>query len=87
MRKESKYNKSLIDLAEVLLEDNKTLSIRVSGTSMYPSLHEGDICYEEKYSIEDLKIGDIIACRRDNFLIMHRLKRLTKKLTVHTLLK
>ena len=79
MRKESKYNKSLIDLAEVLLEDNKTLSIRVSGTSMYPSLHEGDICYEEKYSIEDLKIGDIIACRRDNFLIMHRLKRLTKK--------
>ena len=79
MRKESKYNKSLIDLAEVLLEDSNTLSIRVSGSSMYPSLKEGDICYEQKCPVEDLKKGDIIARRKNNFFIMHRLKRLSKR--------
>ena len=78
MRKESRYNKSLIDLAEVLLEDNNTLSIKLSGNSMFPSLKEDDICFEEKCRIEDVKIGDIIACRSGNFLIMHRLKRMKK---------
>ncbi|NLO69677.1 MAG: ATP-binding cassette domain-containing protein, partial [Porphyromonadaceae bacterium] len=76
MRIESKYNKPLIDLAEEILDENNKLRIKVNGYSMYPSFRNGDICIEEKCRIEELKIGDIVVCRRNNFLIMHRLKKL-----------
>lgn len=79
MRKESKYNKPLIDLAEEILEENGVLRIKVNGFSMYPSFRNGDVCLEEKCKIEDLKIGDVIVCRNKNFLIMHRLKKLVFK--------
>ena len=79
MRKESKYHKTLVDLAEVLLEENNTLSVKVSGISMFPSLKDGENCFLEKCRIKELKIGDIIACRRGNFLIVHRLKRIKKQ--------
>ena len=73
MRKESKYNKSLIDLAEVLLEDNKTLSIRMNGLSMYPALQHGDTGMVKKCFTDELKIGDIVVWRSDNLLVAHRL--------------
>ncbi|MBP1663810.1 MAG: transporter related protein, partial [Bacteroidetes bacterium] len=78
MQKESKYHKTLIDLAEVLLEDKNTLSIRVSGFSMYPVLQEGDICYVEKCNTEELKKGDIIVFRDGKQLIAHRLLHIQK---------
>ena len=78
MQKESKYHETLIDLAEVLLEDKNTLSIRVSGFSMYPVLQEGDICFVEKCSTEELKRGDIIVFRDGKKLIAHRLLHIQK---------
>ena len=60
MRKESKYNKSLIDLAEVLLEDNNTLSIRMYGLSMYPALQHGDTGLIKKCFPDEVKKGDVV---------------------------
>ena len=63
MRKESKYNKSLIDLAEVLLEDNNTLSIRMYGLSMYPALQHGDTGVIKKCFPDEVKMGDVVMWR------------------------
>ncbi len=71
--KNEKLNKQLIDLAETLLEDNKSIKFSMKGFSMYPTLKEGDTGLVEKCSVDELKKGDIIVFRLNNNLIAHRL--------------
>ena len=79
MRKESKYNKSLIDLAEVLLEDNNTLSIRMYGLSMYPALQHGDTGLIKKCFPDEVKKGDVVVWRSGDRLVAHRLVTCERK--------
>ena len=79
MRKETATSHSLVDLTEVLLEDNKTISIRTKGYSMFPVLQPGDTCYVKKCNAEKLKKGDIIVFRDGQLLVAHRLLSIEKK--------
>jgi len=66
-------NKELLEITENLLDKNHTLSFRMQGYSMYPTLKEGDLGLVEKCSPEELKIGDIVVFKAHDKLIAHRL--------------
>ena len=67
------FNNQLLDFAETLLDENHSLSFRMQGYSMYPTLKAGDIGYVEKCLPDDLIIGDIVVFKANNKLVAHRL--------------
>jgi len=71
--KQEELNSQLLDFAETLLDDNHSLSFRMQGYSMYPTLKPGDIGTIEKCSHEDLTVGDIVVFKANNKLVAHRL--------------
>ena len=71
--KQEKLNNDLINFAESLLDENHTLSFRMHGNSMYPTLKDGEWGHVEKYSPDQLKVGDIVVFKAHEKLIAHRL--------------
>lgn len=78
MKKEA-INNNLLDFAESLLDDNHTLSFRMAGNSMYPTLKAGELGQVEKCSPNELKIGDIVIFKAHGKLVAHRLIDISKK--------
>lgn len=70
---QNQRNNELIDVVESLLDENRTLSFRMHGNSMYPTLKEGDLGQVDKCRPEDLKIGDIVVFKSQEKLVAHRL--------------
>jgi signal peptidase len=68
----------LLELAEILLEDNNSISFRMKGFSMYPTLKEGDVGLVEKCAVGDLKAGDIVIFKSGENLVCHRLIKIDK---------
>ncbi len=64
---------SIVDFAESILESNHTVSIRMTGYSMYPALRPGDIGHIEKCVPNEIKVGDIVVFKYREKLIAHRL--------------
>jgi ATP-binding cassette subfamily B protein len=71
--KQEELNNKLFDLAENMLNADHSLSYKLKGYSMYPTLKPGDIGFVEKCTIEDLKIGEILVFKANNMLVGHRL--------------
>lgn len=71
--KQKKQSHQLIDLVESLLDENHSLSFRMHGNSMFPTLRDGDLGYVEKCSYNELLIGDILVFKVQDKLIAHRL--------------
>ena len=71
--KQTELNNQILDVVESLLDDNHTLSFRMQGFSMYPTLQAGDLGHVEKCSADDLSIGDLIVFRANDKLVAHRL--------------
>jgi len=77
--KQEELNNQLFNFAETLLEDDHSLSYKMRGNSMYPTLKPGDIGKVEKCSPQELKVGDIIVFRLNNILIGHRLIKISNE--------
>lgn len=73
MPKDSNITNKWADFTEFLLENEKSISMRAKGFSMYPTLKTGDKCLLEKCHLNELRKGDIIACRNNQNFILHRL--------------
>jgi signal peptidase I len=74
------YNESLKDMSLVLLSEGKTIRIRASGYSMYPSIKPGTLLLIEPLARKGRPIpGEIVAIRRENGLVVHRIQRRTVK--------
>ena len=71
--KQKNLNDQMLDIVESLLDDNHTLSFRMQGFSMYPTLKAGDLGYVLKCRANDLTVGDLIVFKQNNKLIAHRL--------------
>jgi len=71
--KQEKLNNDLINFSESLLDENHTLSFRMHGNSMYPTLKDGEWGHVEKCRPDQLKIGDIVVFKAHEKLIAHRL--------------
>jgi signal peptidase I len=63
-----------------LLSEGKTIRIKAHGYSMYPSIKPGSLLLIEPISVKGHpKPGEIIAVKRDQGLIVHRLVRIVSR--------
>jgi ATP-binding cassette subfamily B protein len=71
--KQEEINNQLYDMAENMLNENLSLSYKMKGFSMYPTLKPGDIGLVEKCNPKALKIGDIVVFKSNDILTGHRI--------------
>ena len=65
------------DLSLTLLSEGKTIRIKAHGYSMFPCIKPGSLLLIEPINIKGFpRPGEIIAIKRENGLIVHRLSRL-----------
>jgi hypothetical protein len=63
-----------------LLDEGKTIRIKAHGYSMFPCIKPGTVIFIEPINIKgNAAIGEIIAIKKNNGLIIHRLSRITVK--------
>lgn len=71
-------NAFLDAVCELLLQGQRNVAIPVTGGSMVPFLHSGDMAYLDLPD-SPLKKGDIVLYTRENGrYILHRIKRINK---------
>jgi signal peptidase I len=69
-----KYFSSVKDVSSSLLSEGKTIRIKAHGYSMYPSIKPGSIIIIEPLSSKGNPVpGEIIAIKRENGMVVHRL--------------
>ena len=75
----NKYlNKQTIvkDISLTLLSEGKTIRIKAHGYSMYPCIKPGSLILIEPIHLKGAPVpGEIIAVRRENGLVVHRLSK------------
>jgi signal peptidase I len=65
------------DISLTLLSEGKTIRIKAHGYSMYPCIKPGSMLLIEPIKLKGLpKPGEIIAVKRENGLIVHRLTKI-----------
>lgn len=63
-----------------LLSEGKTIRIKAHGYSMYPAIKPGSIILIEPINLKGKPVvGEIIAVKRDDGLVVHRLVKIIKK--------
>ena len=63
-----------------LLSEGKTIRIKAHGYSMYPCIKPGSLILIEPINVKGLPVpGEIIAIKRENGLIVHRLTKIIIK--------
>jgi signal peptidase I len=68
------------DIGLTLLKEGKTIRIKAHGYSMYPSIKPGSMILIEPLRIKGLPHpGEIIAIRREQGLIVHRLSKIMNR--------
>lgn len=74
-------NKSQVkDLALTLLSEGKTIRIKAHGYSMFPCIKPGSLLLIEPVNLKGFpRQGEIVAIRKDNGLVVHRITEIVKK--------
>jgi signal peptidase I len=76
----SRYRTKGRDIGLTLLSEGKTIRIKAHGYSMYPSIKPGSLILIEPLQLKVLPVpGEIVAIRRKNGLVVHRIVRIVKK--------
>jgi signal peptidase I len=70
----------LKDIGLTLLAEGKTIRIKAHGYSMFPCIKPGSLILIEPLNIRGMpRPGEIIAIKRENGLIVHRLSKIINK--------
>ena len=65
------------DISLSLLAEGKTIRIKAHGYSMYPCIKPGSLLLIEPLSVKGMpRPGEIIAIKRENGMIVHRLSKI-----------
>lgn len=73
-------HKAIKNIGLTLLSEGKTIRIKAHGYSMYPCIKPGSLILIEPINLKGLPhSGEIIAIRRENGLVVHRLVRTVVK--------
>jgi signal peptidase I len=68
------------DVGLTLLSEGKTIRIKAHGYSMYPCIRPGSLILIEPLNVRGLpREGEIIAVKRENGLIVHRISKIINK--------
>ena len=73
------------DVGLTLLSEGKTIRIKAHGYSMYPCIKPGSLILIEPLKVRGLpREGEIIAIKRENGLIVHRISKIINKNGSHS---
>jgi signal peptidase I len=73
MSRDKKYFSSVKNMSLALLSEGKTIRIKAHGYSMYPAIKPGSLILIEPVMIKgNLVRGEIVALKRENGLVVHR---------------
>lgn len=85
MNRTRKHFSPVKDMSSALLSEGKTIRIKAHGYSMYPCIKPGSLIIIEPLSLKgNPKPGEIIAIKRENGMVVHRLIRIVIKDGVRT---
>jgi signal peptidase len=62
-------------MAVEILQSTGKLGLRVTGSSMLPTLWPGDVLHFQSSSPRSIQPGMIVLCRRNDKFVVHRLAR------------
>jgi signal peptidase I len=80
MNRNKKYLASVNNMSTILLSEGKTIRIKAHGYSMYPAIKPGSLILIEPLRQKGKPVpGEIIALKRENGLVVHRLVRIVIK--------
>ena len=80
MDNRGKSGEILQNVGYALLAEGKTIRIKAHGYSMFPAIKPGTVIFIEPINVRGNPVkGEIIAVKRNNGLIIHRLSRITIK--------
>jgi len=80
MNKGQKKFSSVKDVGSALLSEGKTIRIKAHGYSMYPAIKPGSLILIEPLRQKGNPVpGEIIAIKRDNGMVVHRLVKIVIK--------
>jgi signal peptidase I len=77
MNSSNKYEETFKNIGTSLLSEGTTIRIKAHGYSMYPSIKPGSLLIIEPIRIKgDPVRGEIVAIKRENGLIVHRIVKI-----------
>jgi len=74
-KKEKKDNMLLVSS---MLTEGKSVWIRVSGTSMFPAIRDGDQVKADPLIQKELKVGKVVCFLSGEKFVAHRIRRITR---------
>jgi signal peptidase I len=76
-----RHNHTVVkNIGLTLLSEGKTIRIKAHGYSMYPCIQPGSLILIEPIHLKGIPVpGEIIAIRRENGLVVHRLTKIVIK--------
>lgn len=85
MNKNSGNRTIIKNVGFTLLSEGKTVRIKAHGYSMYPCIKPGSLILIEPLRLKGMPVpGEIIAIKRENGLVVHRLVKIINKNRVTT---
>ena len=76
MSNNQKYLSSVKDMSLTLLAEGKTIRIKAHGYSMFPAIKPGSLILIEPLNLKGRPVlGEIVALKRENGLVVHRVKK------------
>jgi signal peptidase I len=73
MNSNQKYHSSIKDMSTTLLAEGKTIRIKAHGYSMYPAIKPGSLILIEPLRQKGNPVpGEIVALKRENGMVVHR---------------
>lgn len=80
MNSGNKYFSSVKDVSSSLLSEGKTIRIKAHGYSMFPSIKPGSLIIIEPLTQKGNPVpGEIVAVKRENGMVVHRLIKIIIK--------
>jgi signal peptidase I len=80
MNSNQKYFSSVKDMSLTLLAEGKTIRIKAHGYSMYPAIKPGSLILIEPLRQKGKPVpGEIVALKRENGLVVHRIVKTVVK--------
>lgn len=80
MNRRNRFDSTIKNFGPDLLSEGKTIRIKAHGYSMYPSIKPGSIIIIDPIARKGNPVcGEIIAIRRENGLVAHRLIKIVIK--------
>lgn len=80
MNRQAKSGEILRNVGLDLLKEGKTIRIKAHGYSMYPCIKPGSLILIEPIGLKGNPVkGEIVAVRRENGLVVHRIEKIIKQ--------